>query len=228
VSSPRVLVIDDEPQIRRALRAVLAGNGYQVLLAASGEEGLNLGAERSPDLVILDLMLPDISGLEVCRELRAWSQVPILVLSARGQEEDKVAALDLGADDYLTKPFGTNELLARLRAALRRRPGEAPPAIMTSGDLRLDQARRQVTLGGRELRLTPTEYEMLRYLMANAGKVVTHRALLREVWGSGYEDAGRTLRVFISQLRRKIEPTASSPRYIRTEPTVGYRFIDER
>ena len=224
MSGPRVLVVDDEPQIRRALRVGLAGRGYDVQLAATGEEALDLAAVAPPSVVILDLMLPGMSGLEVCRALREWSQVPIIVLSAKGEERDKVEALDLGADDYLTKPFGMDELLARIRVALRRVADAPASPVLEHGDLRLDQAARLVTVGGREVHLTPTEYEMLRYLMANAGKVLTHRTLLRAIWGPGYEDGTQTLRFFIVQLRRKIEPDPSRPTYIRTEPGVGYRF----
>lgn len=220
----RVLVVDDEPQIRRALRVGLTGHGYEVTLAASGEEALDQAATSAPDIVILDLMLPTVSGLEVCRELRSWSKVPIIVLSAKDQERDKVEALDLGADDYLTKPFGMDELLARIRAALRRGDSDVPEPVLVSGDLRLDQTRRLVTLRGDEVRLTPTEYELLRYLMANAGKVITHRTLLRAVWGPGYEEGGQTLRVFVAQLRRKIETDPSRPVFLRTESGVGYRF----
>jgi two-component system KDP operon response regulator KdpE len=220
----RILVVDDEPQIRRALRVGLAGRGYEVQLAESGEEALDLAASTPPDAVVLDLMLPGMSGLEVCRGLRAWSQVPIIVLSAKGEERDKVEALDLGADDYLTKPFGMDELLARIRVALRRVGEPAPPPILEIGEVLLDQARRVVTVRGDEVHLTPTEYELLRYLMANAGKVLTHRGLLRAVWGTEYEDATDTLRYFVVQLRRKIEPEPSRPSYIRTEPGVGYRF----
>jgi two-component system KDP operon response regulator KdpE len=220
-------VVDDEPQIRRALRAGLVNHGYDVELAASGEDAMDAAASAPPDLVILDLMLPRMSGLDVCRELREWSAVPIIVLSARGQERDKVEALDLGADDYLTKPFGMAELLARVRAALRRTNGASASPILASGALRLDQARRLVTVGGEMVHLTPTEYEILRYLMTNAGKVVTHRSLLLAVWGPGYEDSTRMLRVFIAQLRRKIEPNHSRPTYVRTEPAIGYRFRPE-
>ena len=227
MSSPRVLVVDDEPQIRRALRVGLVSHGYQVQMAASGEEALELAASAPPDVVILDLVLPGRNGLEVCQALREWSPVPIIVLSARGQERDKVQALDLGADDYLTKPFGMDELLARIRVALRRAGGAPPSPILASGELRLDQARRLVTLRGEPVHLTPTEYDVLRYLMANAGQVVTHRALLTAVWGPGYEDSARMLRVFIAQLRRKIEPVPARPTYVRTEPAVGYRFRDE-
>jgi two-component system KDP operon response regulator KdpE len=227
VSGPRVLVVDDEPQIRRALRVSLVSHGYQVQVAASGEEGLDLAASAPPDVVILDLVLPGRNGLEVCRELRQWSAVPIIVLSARGQERDKVQALDLGADDYLSKPFGMDELLARIRVALRRAVAVSTSPIIESGDLCLDQARRLVTRRGEPVHLTPTEYDVLRYLMVNAGKVVTHRALLTAVWGPGYEDSARMLRVFIAQLRRKIEPVPARPTYVCTEPAVGYRFRAE-
>ena len=224
MSGPRILVVDDEANIRRALRVWLTEHGYEVDLAATGDEALDRAAVSPPDVVILDLMLPGMSGLDVCRSLRDWTQVPIIVLSAKGEETDKIEALDLGADDYLTKPFGLGELLARIRVALRRTGAGAPPPVLESGELRLDQARRLVTLGGREVHLTPTEYEMLRFMMANAGKVMTHRTLLRKVWGPSHEDASETLRVFIAQIRRKIEPNAHRPTYIRTEPGVGYRF----
>ena len=227
MSRQRVLVVDDEPNIRRALRVWLGDHGYDVQLVASGEEALDAAAVVPPDVVILDLVLPGLSGLEVCEGLREWTQVPILVLSARGAEQDKIQALDLGADDYLTKPFGMGELLARLRAMLRRSAGGPPSPVLESGELRLDQARRLVTLADREVHLTPTEYEILRYLMANAGKVITHRTLLGAVWGPSHEDASETLRVFIAQLRRKIEPEPHHPTYIRTEPGIGYRFRHE-
>jgi two-component system KDP operon response regulator KdpE len=222
--SRRVLVVDDEPNIRRALRVWLGEHGYDVQLAATGEQALDLAALEPPDVIILDLLLPDITGLEVCRSLREWSQAPIIVLSAKGEERDKIEALDLGADDYLTKPFGMGELLARMRAALRRVDSGPATPVLESGEIRLDHARRLVTVQDKEVHLTPTEYEMLRYLMANAGKVVTHRTLLRTVWGPSHEDASETLRVFIAQLRRKIEPDAHRPSYIRTEPGIGYRF----
>ena len=189
MSDLRVLVVDDEPLIRRALRAGLEKHGYDVQLAETGELALDLAAESPPDLILLDLVLPGLSGLDVCRELRAWTRVPIVVLSARGRERDKVEALDLGADDYLTKPFGMEELLARLRAVLRRASGETSSPILESGDLRLDQARRLVTRANQEIRLTPTEYALLRCLMASAGKVITDRALLRTIWGGGPDDA---------------------------------------
>jgi two-component system, OmpR family, KDP operon response regulator KdpE len=225
----RILVVDDEPQILRSLRTTLASHGYDVQTAATGEEALAAVDGRLPDLVLLDLVLPGLSGLEVCRHLRARSSLPILVLSARGDERDKVAALDLGADDYLTKPFGVNELLARIRAALRRAVGaRGPSAVVEAGALRVDFDRRQVTLDGAEVRLTPTEFELLKVLVANAGRVLTHGYLLRTVWGPEYEGESQLLRVFIGQLRRKVERDPSRPQHILTDPGVGYRFrIDD-
>jgi two-component system KDP operon response regulator KdpE len=221
----RILVVDDEPQILRSLRTTLASHGYDVQTAATGEEALAAVDGRLPDLVVLDLVLPGLSGLEVCRRLRARSSLPILVLSARGDERDKVAALDLGADDYLTKPFGVNELLARIRAALRRAVGaRGPSAVVEAGALRVDFDRRQVTLDGAEVRLTPTEFELLKVLVANAGRVLTHGYLLRTVWGPEYEGESQLLRVFIGQLRRKVERDPSRPQHILTDPGVGYRF----
>jgi two-component system KDP operon response regulator KdpE len=227
MAGPRILIIDDEPQIGRALRLILSAHGFDVHVATTGEQGLDLAATTAPDVVVLDLMLPGMSGLEVCAELRRWSKAPILVLSAKGDERDKVQALDLGADDYLTKPFGTEELTARLRALLRRVGGEQASPILQSGDLRLDTVRRLVTRGDTPIHLTPTEYELLRFLMSSAGKVVTHQTLLRAVWGTEYEDAGANLRVFVGQLRRKIEPDPAHPTFIRTEPGIGYRFMSE-
>ncbi len=221
----RILVVDDEPQILRSLRTTLAAHGYDVQTAASGEDAVALVDGHMPDLVVLDLVLPGISGLDVCRYLRERSPVPILILSARGDERDKVRALDLGADDYLTKPFGVNELLARIRAALRRAAGaRGPAAVAVSGDLRVDFDRRQVTVAGAEVRLTPTEFDLLKALVANAGRVLTHGYLLRTVWGPEYEGESQLLRVFVGQLRRKIERDPARPRHILTEPGVGYRF----
>ena len=220
----RVLVVDDNPQMRRALRVGLVKHDFEVQLASSGEEALDLAASMAPGLILLDLMLPGRSGLEVCRELREWTQVPIIMLSARGQEQDKVVALDCGADDYLTKPFGMAELLARIRAVLRRSQPTADTPVLENGALRLDQSAHEVTLNGEMLHLTPTEYELLRYLMLHAGKIATHHTLLSAVWGPGYEDDNRILRLFVLQLRRKIEPDPSDPTYILTEPGVGYRF----
>ena len=224
----KVLVIDDEPQIRRALRAGLEPDGYTVLLAASGEEGLDMAALHNPDLVILDLAMPGIDGLEVCRQLRSWSQVPILVLSVHEGEADKVAALDLGADDYVTKPFSLEELRARLRALLRRRGGEtAEGASLTAGDLQIDFARHRVTLAGQEVHLTPLEYDLLCYLAQHPDRVLTHRQLLTKVWGAEYAEDLHTLRVHVANLRSKIEPGSPVPRFIHTHLRIGYRFSSE-
>jgi two-component system KDP operon response regulator KdpE len=223
---PLVLVVDDEPQLRRFLRASLPAQGYRLVEAGTGEEALREAAARPPDLVLLDLGLPDLDGVEVTRRLREWSAAPILVLSARDQEQDKIRALDAGADDYLTKPFGTGELLARMRVALRHATrGEAgDEPVVTIGDLRLDLGRRRVTVGEREVRLTRTEYRLLALLARHAGKVLTHRQLLKEVWGPGAVDQTHYLRVYMGQLRHKIEADAAQPRYLLTETGVGYRL----
>lgn len=221
----RVLVIDDEPQIRRALRAGLERNGFEVELAQDGEEGLDAAAERPPDVVILDLAMPGIDGFEVCRQLREWSQTPIIVLSVREGERDKIEALTLGADDYLTKPFSLEELVARIKAILRRvNSAETDPPSFSVGDLNVDFAHRLVTMAEKEVHLTPIEYELLRMMVMNAGRVLTHRQLLTKVWGPDYAEDVRTLRVHIVHLRGKIEADATSPRYIHTEPRIGYRF----
>lgn len=223
----RVLVIDDEPEVGRAVRGGLRGADFSVEWAATGIEGLERVAQWRPDVILLDLSLPDVDGVEVCRQLRAWTQTPIIVLSVRAREADKVAALEQGADDYLTKPFGMGELIARIRVALRHTANAASPyggTLMQVGELEMDLERRLVTVGGREARLTPTEYEVLKYLMAHTGKVVTHRVLLHAVWGPSYEAESHYLRVFINQLRRKIEPEPSRPRYLITETGVGYRI----
>jgi len=224
----RVLVIDDEPEIRRAVRTGLAGANFVVEWAPTGAQGMDLVARWHPDVVILDLALPDMDGVEVCRQLRSWSPVPIIVLSVRAGDQDKITALELGADDYLTKPFSMAELIARVRVALRHAAqssgGSRNDAQFQTGGLALDFERRRVTVDGAEVRLTPTEYEVLKYLALNAGKVVTHRTLLRAVWGPHYEDEGHYLRVFVGQLRRKIEPDPSRPRYLLTEPGIGYRL----
>ncbi|HWI53717.1 MAG TPA: response regulator [Symbiobacteriaceae bacterium] len=221
----KVLVVDDERQIRRFLRATLATQGYEVMEAASVAEALNTAADQQPDMVILDLGLPDGDGLVVVQHLREWTKIPILILSVRGQDADKIAALDAGADDYLTKPFSTGELMARMRAAMRRvgaREGEDP--VLTVGDLRIDEARHVVTLKGEEVHLTTTEYAILKALATHAGKVITHRQLLEMVWGTGYESDTHLLRVNISNLRRKIEPNPLQPTYLVTELGVGYRL----
>ncbi len=223
-SGPRVLVVDDEAAIRRYLRASLAVHNYAVFEADSGRAALAAVTADRPDLIILDLGLPDLDGIEITRLLREWSPIPIIILSVRGQEADKIAALDAGADDYLTKPFGTGELLARMRVALRRAGQSRTEPILAVGDLAVDLGRRVVTVAGREVQLTPTEYDLLRVLATHAGRVLTHRQLLREVWGVGYEPETHMLRVNISNLRRKIESDPARPRYILTEPGVGYRL----
>jgi two-component system, OmpR family, KDP operon response regulator KdpE len=223
-TSARVLVVDDEPAIRRFLRASLAAHGYTIFEASDGQSALSAVVAERPDLVILDLGLPDLDGIQVTRLLREWTRIPIIILSVRGQEADKIAALDAGADDYVTKPFGAGELLARMRVALRRAGQSGVEPVFTNDDLIVDLTRRVVTVAGHEVQLTPTEYDLLRVLVTNAGKVLTHRQLLREVWGMGYEQEMHMLRVNISNLRRKIEPDPSRPHYIVTEPGVGYRL----
>jgi len=223
----RILVVDDEPQIRRFLRASLGVHHYQIIEAATGEEGLTRAVADHPDLVILDLGLPDIDGTEVIRRLREWSKVPIIILSVRGRESDKIDALDRGADDYVTKPFGIGELLARIRAALRHQlQSETDQPLFRAGGLAVDLARRAVTVDDREIRLTPKEYELLRHLVIHAGKVLTHQYLLREVWGPTFMRETHYLRVYVGTLRQKIEPEPAQPRYILTEPGVGYRLRD--
>ena len=220
----RVLVVDDEPQIRRALGINLEARGYKVDLAETGEIALEVAARHHPDVVVLDLGLPGIGGVEVIEGLRGWSQVPIIVLSVRESEAAKVAALDAGADDYVTKPFGMDELLARLRAALRRAaPGEEE-AIVETPDFTIDLAAKRVTRDGEEIKLTPTEWHLVEVLVRNEGKLVAQRQLLQEVWGPQYHDETNYLRVFMAQVRRKLEPEPSSPRYFITEPGMGYRF----
>jgi len=223
----RVLVVDDEPQILRALTASLRGAGYDVDTAETAESALTAAAVAPPDAVILDLVLPDGRGTDVARELRSWSSVPIIVLSAVGDESEKVAALDAGADDYVTKPFGIDELLARLRAAMRRveTPGEP---VVDVGELRVDLEKRAVAFAGEPVQLTPHEFKLLRLLVLNQGKLLTHAAILREVWGRAYTDESHYLHVYVSQLRRKIEPDPTRPRYILTEPGAGYRLVAPR
>jgi two-component system, OmpR family, KDP operon response regulator KdpE len=225
MSATHILVIDDEIQIRRLLRSSLTERGYRVTAVGTGEEGLDTAASDPPAVIILDLGLPDLDGLEVCRQLRSWTRAPIIILSARYDEMEKVRALDLGADDYLTKPFGTHELLARVRVALRHSEHEqSSPSQITTGELVIDLARRQVLRQGDEIHLTPREYALLTALAAHPERVLTHGWLLEAVWGPGYEGDIQNLHVFISQLRRKIEPNPARPRYIVTEPGIGYRF----
>jgi two-component system KDP operon response regulator KdpE len=223
--SGRVLLVDDEPQILRALKASLRGAGYDVDTAETAEAALTAAALSPPDAVILDLVLPDGRGTDVAREIRTWSSVPIIVLSVVGEESEKVAALDAGADDYVTKPFGIEELLARLRAAMRRVDATTEPVIEV-GDLRVDLEKRAVSIAGKPVQLTPHEFRLLRMFVLNPGKLLTHAAILREVWGRGYADESHYLHVYVSQLRRKIEPEPTRPRYILTEPGAGYRLVD--
>lgn len=224
---PVVLVVEDEPQVMRFLRATLPAQGYRLVEATTGQQGLLEAATRTPDLVLLDLGLPDLDGVEVTRRLREWSKVPIIVLSARGQESDKIQALDAGADDYLTKPFGVGELLARMRVALRNAArllsGRADP-VFELGDLRVDLGARRVSVAGREVHLTRTEYNLLALLVKHAGRVLTHRQLLREVWGPGAANESHYLRVYMGQLRHKLEADPARPRYLETETGVGYRL----
>jgi two-component system KDP operon response regulator KdpE len=228
--APLILLIEDEPQMRRFLRTALATNDYRLVEAETAKEGLAQAAARNPDVILLDLGLPDRDGIDVTRELREWTGTPIIVLSARGREQDKVAALDVGADDYLTKPFGVEELLARIRVALRHAalpPGAAPEPIFEAGVLRVDLAERRVWRQGEEIHLTPTEYKLLATLVRHAGKVLTHRQLLKEVWGANYVNQSHYVRVYLAQLRQKIEPDPARPRLLVTEPGVGYRLLAE-
>lgn len=220
----KILIVDDERAIRRFLHAALTSHGYQVIEAETGQSALSSVAEQRPDLVILDLGLPDMDGTDVTRKLREWSQVPVIILSVRDQENDKIAALDAGADDYLTKPFGVGELMARIRVAERRSTRVVEEPVFEVDHLKVDLARHLVTLDGKEVDLTPTEYDILRVMVAHAGRVLTHRQILREVWGKAYEGEAHLLRVNMSNLRRKIEPDPNQPRYIVTEPGVGYRL----
>jgi len=224
----RILVVDDEPQLTRVLRRSLMAKGYDVRIAGDGEFALQTFRDWPPALVITDLAMPNMNGLELCRRLRAISDVPIIVLSVRGEERTKVEALDVGADDYVTKPFGMDELLARIRAALRRKPApDSQSPILEAGDFQIDLEAHAVTQRGNEIHLTPKEFDLLVHLMRNAGKVLTHRALLGAVWGGDYTEQTEYLRVFIGQLRKKIEADPSAPRYILTEPWIGYRFNPE-
>jgi two-component system KDP operon response regulator KdpE len=226
MSEQTILVVDDEPQLRRVMRATLTDLGYIVIDAKSGEEALEKLHHDTPDIILLDLNMPGIGGLETCRAVRAGSDIPIIVLSVRNTERDKVDALDAGADDYITKPFGIQELLARIRAALRRAPGggEQGPHRIHTKHLEIDFETRKVLIGGKPVRLTPKEFELLRILVANANRAVPHRKLLQTVWGPDYGDETEYLRVFVNALRKKIEPNPASPQYLITEPWVGYRF----
>jgi two-component system KDP operon response regulator KdpE len=220
----RVLVVDDEPQIRRALSINLQARGYEVEVAPDGESALEVAARKHPDVVVLDLGLPGMDGVEVIRGIRGWSQIPIVVLSVRDAEGDKVAALDAGADDYVTKPFGMDELLARLRAALRRTTPAEEEALVETPDFTIDLAAKKVRRDGEEIRLTPTEWHLVEVLVRNRGRLVAQRQLLQEVWGPQYHDETNYLRVFMAQVRRKLEPEPGRPRYFITEPGMGYRF----
>jgi two-component system KDP operon response regulator KdpE len=224
MSNERVLIVDDEPAIRRFLRVTLTAQNYDIVEAASGQEALAKTTAEKPDIIVLDIGLPDINGIEVTGLLRKWTQIPIIILSVRGAESDKIAALDAGADDYLTKPFSVGELLARLRANLRRATKTNSEPVFTSGNLKVDLSRRLISVSGSEIQLTPTEYELLRVLVTHAGKVLTHHFLLREVWGAEYGEEFHMLHVNISNLRRKIEPDTARPKFIITEPGVGYRL----
>jgi two-component system KDP operon response regulator KdpE len=223
---PTLLLVEDEPQMRRFLRVLIGNHGYALLEAESGREALSLASSHRPDLIVLDLGLPDLDGLELVANLRGWTQTPIIVVSARGQEQDKVRALDLGADDYLTKPFGSHELLARIRAALRRgvQAGEAGSAVFRSHGLVVDLAARKVTREGQDIHLTPLEYKLLTTMIEHAGKVLTHRQLLERVWGPAHADDPQYLRVYMAQLRRKLEAEPARPRLLKTETGVGYRL----
>ncbi len=224
MTSAKILIVDDEPQIRRVLRTTLTSQGYTVAEARTGDEALEQIRSERPDLILLDVNMPGISGLETCREIRGSSDIPIIMLTVRGTEKDKVQALDAGADDYVTKPFGSEELMARIRAGLRRAaPTESMPAFV-SNDFKIDFEKRAVSVKGQPIRLTPKEFELLRHLVANQGKAQGHRRLLQAVWGPDYGEETEYLRVFINQLRKKIEPDPKHPRYIHTEPWVGYRF----
>jgi two-component system KDP operon response regulator KdpE len=227
MNSGRILVVDDEPQIRRVMRTALAANGYEAFEARTGEEALETLRENNPDLILLDINMPGIGGMVACREIRAVSDAAIIVLSVRDSESDKIAALDAGADDYITKPFSVNELMARIRANLRRLPtlSDQTAPIVVSDELTVDLSRRHVIAKGRPVRLTPKEFDLLQYLLSNANKPIAHRKLLQTIWGPDYGDQVEYLRVFVSQLRKKIEADPARPRYILTEPWVGYRFV---
>ena len=225
---PRILIVDDEPQITRVLRTALKSHGYDVRTAADGLSAFETFSDWNPGLVITDLAMPTMDGLELCRRLRATSEVPIIVLSAKGEEKTKIEALDIGADDFVTKPFGMDELLARVRASLRRASKqpttETAPTLLEAGDFKLDTDSRQVTVRGQEIHLTPKEFDLLSYFITHAGKVLTHRTLLAAVWGGNYVEQNEYLRVFVGNLRKKLETDPANPQYIITEPWIGYRF----
>jgi two-component system KDP operon response regulator KdpE len=219
------LVIDDEPQMRRLLRVTLEANGYEVFDVATGQDGIVQAAQRRPEIILLDLGLPDLAGVEVLKRIREWSRVPVIILSVRDREHDKIAALDAGADDFVTKPFSSGELLARLRTTLRRSQPQSASAIFRTGNLEMDLSARTVRKNGIEVKLTPTEYALLRLLVVHAGKVLTHRQLLMEVWGPNAVEQTHYLRVHIAHLREKLEDNAAQPKFIITEPAVGYRTL---
>jgi len=221
----RILVIDDEPQIRKLLKVSLGAHGYEIEEAATGAEGISRAATFKPDFLIIDLGLPDMDGKKVVQQIREWSQTPIIVLTARDQEQEKIEALDAGADDYVTKPFGMGELMARMRVSLRRAASSENDPILTCGELIIDLVARRVTVSGREIKLTPTEYELIKILAQHRGRVLTHKQLLKAVWGSTYNEDTHYIRVYIGQLRRKIEENPTRPRYIITESGVGYRLM---
>jgi two-component system KDP operon response regulator KdpE len=226
LSAGKILVVDDDPQIRRVMKATLVGHNYEVIEARTGEEAVEAMPREAPNLILLDMNMPGMGGLETCRAIRTGSDTPVIILSVRNTEKDKVAALDAGADDYVTKPFGIEELLARIRAALRRSLPEGGPHSFQSEDLEIDFDTRRVRAHGADVRLTPKEFDLLRHLVAHAGKPVTHRELLQSVWGPDYGDEPEYLRVFINQVRKKIETNPAKPKYILTVPWVGYQFVE--
>jgi two-component system, OmpR family, KDP operon response regulator KdpE len=225
MSSATILIVDDDSQIRRVMRTALSSHGYTIIEARNGEEALKTVRAERLDLIVLDLNMPDMDGIEVCREIRVVSNLPIIMLTVRSAEKDKVRALDAGADDYVVKPFGIDELLARIRAALRRAPGEAVETSAVTKEMHLDFDNRTIIVKGKSVHLTPKEFELLRELVTNAGKPVSHRRLLQAVWGPDYGEEIESLRVMVNQLRKKIEPDPANPRFIRTEPWIGYRFV---
>jgi len=225
LSAGKILVVDDDPQIRRVMKATLVGHNYEVIEARTGEDALLIAPQETPNLILLDMNMPGMGGLETCRAIRSGSDTPVIILSVRNTEKDKVAALDAGADDYVTKPFGIEELLARIRAALRRSAPEGGPRAFHSPELEIDFETRRVRAHGADVRLTPKEFELLRYLVERAGKPVSHRELLQAVWGPDYGNEPEYLRVFINQVRKKVEVNPAKPKYILTVPWVGYQFV---